>query len=357
MTMLDIATLEDEARKVLDPGAYDYIVGGADDELTVLDNVSAWSRLRLLPHVLRDVSEVSTDVSLYGANLSSPVFVAPCAYQRLVHEDGESEMARAAARAGSLMCVSTMATVSLEDVADASGGAPLWFQLYVHRDRDLTADLVLRAEAAGYQAMVFTVDVAVLGRRKRDERNSFSLPPGLEMANMRAAVPVGEGSGLDAYADSSFDSSINFEDIGWLRGITDLPVIVKGIVRADDADAAIRAGAQGIVVSNHGGRQLDTTVAAADALGPVVSAVAGRVPVLADGGIRSGSDVLKALALGADAVLVGRPLLWALATGGADLAAALMDQMRDELRRAMALCGAATLGALQEDLVLAPRDD
>lgn len=349
--MFDLTALEIAARDVLDVMVYDYIAGGSDEESTLADNEAAWRRLRLAPHVLRDVSAVSTEISLFGASLGTPLMVAPLAYQRLAHPGGEEAMARGAAEAGALMCVSTMATASLEDIARATPGAPKWFQLYVHRDRGLTAEFVRRAESAGYEAIVFTVDLAVLGRRIRDERNRFTLPPGMEMANLRRTVPESEGSALDAYAHEALDPALTYADIEWLRGLSDLPVIVKGVVRADDADAAVRAGAQGIVVSNHGGRQLDTCIATGDALRDVVGAVGHRVPVLVDGGIRNGTDIVKALALGASAVLVGRPVLWALAVDGSDGVARVLDDMRLDLVRAMALCGAASIEELTEDLV------
>jgi len=350
--VFDLTALEIAARDVLDAMAYDYIAGGADQESTLADNQAAWRRFRLVPHVLRDVSAVSTEVSLFGGGLRTPVMVAPVAYQRLAHPGGEEAMARGAAEAGALMCVSTMATISLEDIARTAPEAPKWFQLYVHRDRGLTAEFVRRAESAGYEAVVFTVDLAVLGRRIRDERNRFALPPGLEMANLGRTVPESEGSALDAYADEALDPGLTYADVEWLRELTDLPVIVKGIVRADDADAAVRAGAHGIVVSNHGGRQLDTCIATADALRDVVSAVDGRVPVLVDGGIRNGTDIVKALALGAAAVLVGRPVLWALAVDGSEGVARVLEDMRVDLVRAMALCGAASIDELTEDLVV-----
>ncbi len=349
--VVDLAALEEAARTKLDTMSYDYFAGGADREETLADNVAAWSRYALLPHVLRGVSSVSTAVELFGRTLSGPHLIAPLGYLRLAHEDGEREMARGAAAAGTVMCVSTMATTPLEEVAAAIADGPKWFQLYVHRDRDLTADLVRRAEASGYEALVFTVDLPVAGRRLRDVRNRFRLPDGLEMANMRAPVPELDGSGLDAYAGDALDAGITFPDIGWLRELTSLPVIVKGVLRPDDADAAIRAGAAGIIVSNHGGRQLDTSIATADALRPVVAAVDRRVPVLVDGGIRSGTDTVKALAMGASAVMLGRPVLWGLVTGGSGGVAEVLDGFRADLERAMTLSGAASIDELTDDLV------
>ena len=346
--------LERTAREGMTPSAYDFFAGGADDELTLADNLAAWQRLRLRPRVLRDVSKVSTATTVLGAPVSAPVLVAPTAMQRLAHDDGELATARGAAAAGTIMIVSTYATVSLEDVAAAAPDATRWFQLYVYRDRGWTAELVRRAVAAGYQALVFTVDVPVLGLRRRDERNRFALPPGVLLANVGEPLPEMEGSALAAKirGSDSFDPALTFADIEWLRGLCDLPVLVKGVLRGDDARACVGAGAQGIVVSNHGGRQLDTAVATADALPEVVQAVAGDVPVLADGGIRRGTDVVKALALGAEAVLVGRPVVWGLATGGADGVRGVLETLTEELARALALCGGTTVADLTADLLV-----
>ncbi len=348
---MDFEELELAARSAMDPSAYDYFAGGADDELTLADNLAAWRRIRLRPHVLRDVDEVSAATTVLGTPVAMPVLVPPMGYQRLAHDDGELATARAAASAGTVMVVSSFATVSMEDVAAAAPGGVRWFQLYVLRDRGLTGELVQRAAAAGYTAIVLTVDLAVLGRRRRDERNRFTLPPGMEMANIARPVPSVDGSGLAAFAASDVDPTLSFDDIGWLRGLTDLPVVVKGVLRGDDAAAAVDAGAAGVIVSNHGGRQLDTAQATVDALPDVVAGVGGRAEVLVDGGVRNGTSVVKALALGARAVLVGRPVLWGLVTGGASGVESVLAQLREEVERAMALCGAATVGGVEPDLL------
>jgi 4-hydroxymandelate oxidase len=348
---MDTEALEARARPLIDAKAFDYFVAGSDDEVTLHDNVAAWRRVRFLPHVLRDVSDVTTDTEVLGTRLSAPIIVAPMAAQRMAHDEGELAMARAAAAARTVMIVSTMATVALEDVASAAPGAPRWFQFYVHRDREMSADLVRRAAAAGYEAVVLTVDLPVLGRRRKDEINRFELPQGMRMENLAISIDSMHGSGLGEYSDAAFDSSLTFEDIAWVRSIADLPVIVKGVMRADDAGRCVDAGADGIVVSNHGGRQLDGVVATADALGPIVEAVGGRIPVLVDGGIRGGYDVAKAVCLGADAVLVGRPLLWGLAVGGADGARDVFDELRSEFVRSMALLGVTEPSALDRSLL------
>ena len=349
--MYDVDELEGRAREVLDRGAFDYFAGGAGVEITVAENASAWSTIRLRPHVLRDVSKISTDIDLLGTALSNPVLVPPLGYLRLAHDRGEVAMAEGAAVAGTVMCASTMATMTLEEIADAEPTGPRWFQIYVHRDRQFTRHLVERARDAGYLALVFTVDLPVLPKRRRDVRNQFDLPPGMELANLGVGRMDADGSALEAYADSSIDPALTPDDIAWLKEISGLPLIVKGILRGDGAAVAVEAGADGVIVSNHGGRQLDTAIPTARALPDVVDAVGSRVPVLVDGGLRSGTDILKALALGASATLVGRPLLWALAVDGSEGVTRLLDQLREELARAMALCGVTSIDELDSDLI------
>lgn len=348
---MDVADLRERARAVIDPVAFDYFASGADDEVTLAENEAAWQQLRLLPKVLRDVSMVDPSVTVLGERIAAPVIVAPTAYHRLAHHEGEAATARGTAEAGTIMCVSTLATVSLEDVAAAAPGGPRWFQLYIRRDRAFTEHLVGRAAAAGYSALVLTVDLPVAGRRWRDEQNNFTLPEGLIMANFDAPAPTVAGSGIAAYAAAEFDRSMTFDDVTWLRDVSGLPVIVKGVLRTDDAVAAVDAGAAAVIVSNHGARQLDTTVATAHALPPIIQGVDGRAEVYVDGGIRRGTDVLKAIALGARAVLIGRPVVWALATGGADGVRDLLRELTDEFVRALILSGTPTLGDITADLL------
>jgi 4-hydroxymandelate oxidase len=349
---MDVVALGERARQVLDPVAYDYFVSGADDEVTLGENEAAWQRIRLLPKMLRDVSAVDPATTVLGQAIAAPIIVAPTAYHRLAHDEGEAATARGTAAAGTIMCVSTLATVSLEDVAAAAPAAPRWFQLYIRRDRSFTESLVARAKAAGYTALVVTVELPVFGRRWRDERNNFTLPEGLIMANLDEPAPTVEGSGLAAYAEAEFDRSLTFDDLTWLRDISGLPVIVKGVLRADDAVSSIEAGAAAVIVSNHGARQLDTAVATADALPPIVEAVAGQAEIYVDGGIRRGTDVLKAIAMGARAVLVGRPVVWGLATGGADGVTAVLAELVEEFVRALALSGTPTPADITPDLLL-----
>ena len=352
---LDLAALEAAARTRLERGVYDYIAGGADAERTLADNLAAWSRLRLRPRVLRDVSEVSTATTLLGTQVPTPLLVAPMAYHRMAHPDGEAASAAGAAAAGAPYVLSTQATMSVEEVALAAPGAVRWFQVYVVRDRGWTAELVARAATAGYRALVLTVDVPLLGNRLRDLRNDFRLPTGLAPAN---APPAGAARQRELAADvlaqaGQFDPALTPDTIGWLAERSGLPVVVKGVLRGDDALACLDAGAAGVVVSNHGGRQLDGVVPTADALAEVASAVADRAEVYVDGGIRHGTDVLKALSLGARAVLIGRPVLWALSASGASGVERVLSALAAELRLAMALCGAVSLADLTPDLIAA----
>jgi 4-hydroxymandelate oxidase len=349
---VDLDRLEAAARDRLTPNAWGYYSAGADDEVTLRDNLAAWQRLRIRPRVLRDVSAVDTSTTVLGTPVRLPVLVAPMAYHRLACDEGEAATARGAAAAGTVLIVSTLATVTLEDTAAAAPGGPRWMQIYLRRDRGWGAELVARAVDAGYEALVFTVDLPVLGHRRVDEANAFALPEGMLMANLPLApVAAAAGSALTAHVRDDLDAGLTFDDITWLREISGLPVLVKGVLRADDARACVDAGAAGIVVSNHGGRQLDTAIASADALAEIVAAVGGEVEVLVDGGIRRGTDVLKALALGARAVLLGRPVLWGLATGGADGVRAVLDGLGVEFARALALSGSPSVADVTPDLL------
>lgn len=355
---MDSRDLEAAARERLDPMIFDYFAGGADDERTLTEAPLAWRHWRLRPHVLRDVSSANGRTRLLGRDVAAPIGVAPMAFQRLAHDDGERATVAAAAELGLPVTVSTFATVTLEELAAIAPDAVRWFQLYVHRDRGLTLDLVARAEAAGYAALILTVDVPVQGHRRRDEVNRFRLPTGLGPVNLAAATLADgpgtaglDGSALAAYAARQFDPTLTVTDVAWLVERTSLPVVVKGIVRGDDAAAVVDAGAAAIGVSTHGGRQLDTLVASADALPEVAEAVDGRAEVLVDGGVRRGTDVVTALALGADAVLVGRPVLWGLATGGQAGVAHVLGELVAETERAMALCGVPSPEAVTADLV------
>ncbi len=358
MTLVDpVNVLEFEAlaRAKMEGSAYDYFAGGAGDEQTVLENRLAFHRLKLRPRVLVGAERVDTSTDLLGQHLAFPIALAPTAFNKLGHPDGELAAARAARQAGTLMCCSTISSYTMEEIAKASGGGPLWFQLYVYRDREVTLDLVRRAEAAGYLALVLTVDTPRLGRRERDVRNRFTLPAGVSIRNLETlgrldASRWSEASSFTEYVHRLLDPALTWESVTWLQSQTRLPVFVKGVLAADDAALAIEAGAAGIVVSNHGGRQLDGAIATLDALPDIVDTVGGRIPVLLDGGIRRGTDVLKAIALGARAVLIGQAYLWGLAADGETGVAQVLEMLRAELELAMALSGCHTVGSITPEL-------
>lgn len=354
---INLFEYEPLAKARLEPMAYDYYAGGAEDELTLRENHAAYTRIKLRPHMLVGVDHVEFATTVLGTPISLPIFVPPMAFHGMAHPEGEVATARGAGAAGTLMVVSTPSNCSLEEVAEAASG-PLWFQLYVYKDRAVSESLVRRAEAAGYRALVFTVDFPVIGRREADERNGFGLPPHLRQGNftgrdeIRPAEPG--TSGLAQAVAAEYDRSLTWDALAWLRSVTRMPIVVKGILTAADATRAVEQGADAIAVSNHGGRQLDTAVASIEALPEVVEAVAGRCEVYVDGGIRRGTDVLKALALGARAVGVGRPVLWGLAVGGAEGAQQVLELLRHELELDMALAGCPTLQSIDRSLVRLP---
>jgi 4-hydroxymandelate oxidase len=336
----------------------DYYCGGANDEITLERNRAAYEAIPIHYRVLRDVSQRDLSTSVLGIPLSMPIVVAPTACHQLAHPDGELATARAAGAAGTLMMISTLANYAMEDISRATTG-PLWFQLYVYRDRGVTLELIQRAEAAACRAIVLTVDAPVGGQRERDVRNEFCLPEGIVMRNLLpagrsfAGLEDGRGSAA-AYINAMFDPSISWRDLDWLAVHTQLPVVLKGLVRADDAVRAREHGAQGVIVSNHGGRQLDTSPATIEVLESITTAIDGRIDVLIDGGVRRGTDVLKALALGARAVLVGRPILWGLSVDGEQGVRRVLDILRQELDVAMALAGCCSVDEVDTDLIRPP---
>jgi isopentenyl diphosphate isomerase/L-lactate dehydrogenase-like FMN-dependent dehydrogenase len=329
--LLNVGDYERAAAELLEPAAFGYFAGGANDELTLADNVAAYRRWLIRPRVLVDVSEASTATTVLGHELAMPLLVAPVAFQRAAHPDGEVAMARAAAAAGTVMCVSTMATATWAEVA--ATGAPRWFQMYVPRDPKVAEEVAAGAAEAGFTALVVTVDTPVLGRRERDYRTGFTIEHlvGLEWIRDAGLTPL--------TAFESISAAVTWADVERFASLSGLPVVLKGVVTAEDARLACESGASGIIVSNHGGRQLDCVAATIDALPEVVEAVDGRIEVLVDGGIRRGSDVVKALALGARAALVGRPPLWGLAVGGEQGAAAVLELLRAETHLALQLAG------------------
>lgn len=349
------------AAQRLGAGAWAYFNGGAADEITLRDNERAWQLIRLAARVLRPLTGAHTRVELLGRTLTHPILIAPMAHQGLAHPHGESATALAASALGAGLVLSTQASTPLEDVAavvlpEVDRG-PLWFQLYLQPDRGFTRELVRRAEAAGYEALVLTVDAPVGGARDRERRAGFVLPPGVCAANLRglrAPDRIGLSPGQSALFDDLLTHAPTWDDVDWLRALTRLPVLLKGITHPADALLARQHGAAGVIVSNHGGRTLDTLPASAELLPAVVQAVDGHLPVLVDGGIRRGTDVLKAMALGAAAVLVGRPVIHGLAHAGAQGVAHVLRLLRDELEIAMALCGCRSLDQAAQTLAHPP---
>ncbi len=343
MQLLSVWDYERLAAERLDPGAHGYYAGGSGDELTLRDNVAAFQRWQLRPRVLVDVAGCTTATTVLGHELSMPLVIAPVAFQRVAHPDGEVGMARAARAAGTAVSLSTMATSTFEEVAET--GAQRWFQLYVFRDAQMTAELVARARDAGFTALLLTVDTPVLARRERDHRTGFTIPPEITVASL------GQGGVTPAEAFAQVSPSVSWRDIERLASESGLPVVVKGVLTAEDARLACEHGAAGLVVSNHGGRQLDGVSATIDALPEVVDAVDGRIEVLLDGGVRRGTDVVKALALGARAVLAGRAPLWGLAVDGESGARAVLELFREEILVALKLVGCSSPADVRRDRV------
>ena len=350
---LNLDEFEAVARETLPTMTYDFIAGGAEDERTVAGNRAAFARRVLRNRALVDVETRDLRTRLLGLELPHPILLAPTALHRLAHPDGEAATARGAAAAGALYTVSTATSTPLEEIRRAAPHGPRWFQLYHLGDRAATEELIRLAVATGHRAIVLTVDVPLLGRRERDLRNVFTLPPGIGMVHVHE--PAWSPSGEDparAWASPIASRMLTWDDLTWIRAAGGgVPLLLKGVVRGDDAEHALNVGVDGIWVSNHGGRQLDGAIATLDALADVVEAVAGNCAIVVDGGIRRGTDVIKALALGADAVAIGRPQLFGLAAGGAAGVQRVVELLRAELDLAMALVGAASLDSLDPDLV------
>ena len=352
--LASLSDYEKAAKSKMTPMAWEYVSGAAGDEITLAWNHDAYGDIKLRNRVLVDVSKVDTTTKLFDQTLAHPILIAPTAYHKLVHKDGEVATAQGAGRARATMIVSSFATTKIEEVAKAAT-QPLWFQLYVQPDREFTRELVARVHAAGVKALVLTVDTPVLGARNRETRIGFKLPEGVTRENL---------VGLDARVASAthrppegqiysavLEPRLTWKDVDWLRSISKVPVLLKGILDADDAKKAVESGASGIIVSNHGARNLDTVPATITALPRVTEAVNGRIPVIVDGGIRRGTDVLKALALGASAVGIGRPYLYGLAVDGSAGVAHVVDILKTELEMSMALTGRTTIGAIDRSVI------
>lgn len=340
MELVNVFDYKKLARTRMAPPLWDFFQGGSDDELTMRECRAAFERIKLRPRVLVDISAIDMHCSVLGTPVSMPLLIAPMASHCVAHPDGECATAQAAGRASTLMIASTVATRTIEEIAQAASG-PLWFQLYTYPSLKVAELLVHRAEDAGYRAIVLTVDLPRLGNREKDLRNNVTIPP----------APYQEANFVGIEKEGQAWVPLTWKSIEWLRSITSLPVILKGILTEEDARLAVEHGVEGIVVTNHGGRQLDTAIPGIEALPEIVEAVAGRCEIYFDGGIRRGTDILKALALGARAVLIGRPVLWGLAVNGADGVYSVLELLRKELELAMALSGRPTLASIDRSLL------
>ncbi len=351
---VNVFDFEPLARAKMERSAFDYLAGGAEAEVTLRANRAAFEEIFLRPRYLVDVSQRELSTTVLGTPISFPVMLAPTAYQKLEHPEGELASARAAGAAGTIMLVSTFATYSLEQIVSVATG-PLWFQLYTYRDRRTTEWLIRRAEKAGYRVLCVTIDLPVVGRRELDIRNNFTLPEGMELKNLVGAgteeLPKDvDGSALKAY-DVLLESGLTWRDIDWMRTVTSMPIVIKGILTAEDARLAAQHGAVGVVVSNHGGRQLDGAPPTIEVLPEIVQEVGSEIEIYLDSGIRRGSDVLKALALGARAVLVGRPFLWGLAAEGEVGVRRVLEILREELDTALALVGKRSVAEIDASIL------
>lgn len=354
-SILTVSEFETLAEQYTSPAAYAYVAGAAGSEITLGENRAAFDRIRLRPRVLIDVTQIDTTLNLFGRKYDYPILLAPAGYHKLIHPEGEIEAARGANLANTTLVAAAFSTVALEQIS-AVAKRPLWFQIYIQNDRGFTKSLIDRALAAGCEAICLTVDVPVNGPRDRELRAGFKLPPGVERANLS-----GLGAGISAAAhrpagrniySATHGADVTWKDLDWLRANVPVKLLTKGILAGEDAKLAVEAGCDGIIVSNHGGRSLDTVLAGIDALQPIAEIVQGRVPVLLDGGIRRGIDVFKALAKGAAGVMIGRPYLYGLAVGGAAGVARVAEILRTELEMTMGLIGCTTLPQITDRFLI-----
>uniref|UniRef100_A0A1I8P2Q4 (S)-2-hydroxy-acid oxidase n=1 Tax=Stomoxys calcitrans TaxID=35570 RepID=A0A1I8P2Q4_STOCA len=350
---------EKEASKKIDKSALDYYRSGAGEQFTLNLNREAFRRLRIRPRCLRDVSHLDTSCDVLGYKLKWPLGIAPTAMQKMAHPDGEAGNAKAAGEMGSIFILSTLATTSIEEVAEIAPKTCKWFQLYVYKDRSLTEKLLRRVEKANFKAIVLTVDAPIFGQRWADVRNNFSLPSNLRLANFESSSSQSDGvhgeegtSGINEYVSSQFDATLTWRDVEWLVKSTHLPVIVKGILTAEDAILAREFGCSGVIVSNHGARQLDYVPASIEALPEVVGAVGNDMVVMLDGGVRHGNDIFKALALGAKMVFVGRPALWGLGCEGSGGVKKMLQVLQKDFEITLALAGCKNLEDIQKNMVV-----
>ncbi|CAK8578335.1 unnamed protein product [Lathyrus sativus] len=356
----NVSEFEAIAKQKLPKMIYDYYASGAEDEWTLKENRNAFSRILFRPRILRDVSKIDLTTNVLGFDISMPIMIAPTAMQKMAHPEGEYATARAASAAGTIMTLSSWATSSVEEVASTGPGIR-FFQLYVLKDRNVVTQLVRRAESAGFKAIALTVDTPILGRREADIKNRFTMPPHLILKNYEG-LDLGKldkktnDSGLASYVAGQVDRSLNWEDVKWLQTITSLPILVKGVITSEDTKLAIQAGVSGIIVSNHGARQLDYVPATITALEEVVKAAGGKLPVFLDGGVRRGTDVFKALALGASGVFIGRPVVFSLAANGEAGVRKALEILHDEFHLTMALCGCRSIKEITRDHVVTEWD-
>ena len=355
MELVNLYDFEIAARKKMPQQHFDYYAGGAEDEITLRTNESSFSSIKLHQRVLRNIRSVDTTAEILGNTMSMPVLIAPTSFQGLAHPDGEIAMVKAAGTAGVIMILSTLSNKSLEDVL-AEATAPVWFQIYMYKEKEINEGLIERAEKSGCSALVVTVDVPVQGKRERNIRNRFTLPSKLTIGNFEGSekgdLPVKpSGSGLMEYVNTLFKHDLSWQDMKWLRSITDLPLIVKGILHVDDARLALEHGASGIIVSNHGGRQLDNCPAAVNVLAEIVQVINNEIPIILDGGIRRGSDVVKALAIGANTTAIGRSALWGLAVDGQAGVETVFSILKDELETTMTLCGVQSVSSIGHNVI------
>jgi len=352
---LNVFDYEKASQLLLEPQANDYYQSGSMGEHTLADNINAYQRIKFLPRVLKDVSQLNSSIELAGNSLPSPLIISPTAFLGMAHPDGELAVARAANKSSTIMICSTMSNHPIEDITAATN-SPVWFQLYVYKDKQATLALIERAKNAGCQALVITVDAPFLGRRERDVRNQFQLPSHLKMSNLHALehsqLPNKHGhSGLAHYFENLIDKSLTWRDIGWIKEHANMPVYLKGILHPQDAKLAVEHGIDGIIVSNHGGRQLDGSIASIDALPAISIAVNQQIPIILDGGIRRGSDILKALALGAQCTGIGRPVIWGLSHSGQQGVEDVLNILQSELELAMALAGCSSVSNISNDII------
>ncbi|CAH1183640.1 unnamed protein product [Phaedon cochleariae] len=355
--LVSIRDFEEHAYKTLPRNALDYYRSGAGQQTTLKHNRQAFSKYRLRPRCLRNVENRDLSTTILGERITMPIGISPTAMQKMAHPEGECANARAAQAMGTIFTLSTLSTSSIEEVAQAAPRAVKWFQLYIYKDRELTRQLVERAERAGFKALVLTVDAPLFGLRLADIKNRFILPPHLCLANFEGTKSKGmskktDSSGLNVYVNSLFDSTVEWKDIAWLKSITSLPIVLKGILTAEDAVLGVQNGASAILVSNHGARQVDGTPASIEALPEIARAVGDRAEVYLDGGITDGTEVLKALAMGAKMVFMGRPALWGLVQGGEDGVKKVLTIIRTEFETALGICGCCRLSDIEPTMVV-----